>query len=560
MEYEHDKEEREIWEKEKRQPWLKDHPERRPQYKNDLGYVIKPLYTPADLAERGFSYGEDNGYPGQPPYTRGDTPNMNRSDHMYTGCYSGFGAAEESRERYEKVVKWGCDKLEMAWDLPTQIGYDSDHIMATGEIGRTGVAVDTLKDMEIMFESISLSALKGFQLLSNSLGPVGIGLTIALSRKQGLTPEQIRAFMQNDPLKEYSARGTYIFPPDAAVKLACDVIEWCILNAPHWKPICFCANHLNAAGAGSSNAAAFAIANAFVYIDELISRGYTVEQIIPLTRILLDEREDFFVMAALCRAVRKVWSQQISKRYGVSNPDSPALRIDISIYSHGGETLTEPINNILRIGFSALGYYLGGATYMYNAGFDEAMGLTSETTCKVSIRTSQIINNELGFSKTIDPLAGSYYVESLTMDIANDIVRQLEYIEKNYGNAKNAQDKGYFQSVIAQGAVRRQAEFESGERQFVSLNIFPTEEPLPGGAYRMDPMVEKRQLARLNAVRKSRDPEKVLKSLAQLRDVTLANRNTVDAVVACLEAYCSVGEICDVWREVYGEFQTLTTF
>jgi methylmalonyl-CoA mutase N-terminal domain/subunit len=560
MEKKHSQENAVSWENDKRQAWLNEHPERRAQYKNDLGHIIKPLYTPADLEKRGFSYENDCGYPGQPPYTRGHTPNMNRSSHMYTGCYSGFGAAEESKDRYEKIVSWGCDTLEMAWDLPTQIGYDSDHIMASNEVGRTGVAVDTLKDMEIMFENIPLDTLKGFALLSNSLGPFGLGLIIALARKQGLAPEQYQAFMQNDPLKEYSARGTYIFPPTAAVKLACDVVEWSILNAPHWKPICFCANHLNAAGAGAANAAAFAISNAFVYIDELISRGHSIEKIVPLTHLLIDEREDFFVMTALCRAVRKVWQQQIRKRYGVSSLDSPALNIDLAIYSHGGETLTEPINNILRIGYSALGYYLGGATYMYNAGFDEAMGLTSETTCKVSIRTSQIIDNELGFSKTIDPLAGSYYVESLTMDIADDIVRQLEYIDNNYSNGQNAQDKGYFQGVIAQGAVRRQSEFESKERQFVSLNIFPTDEPLPTGAYRMDPNVVKRQLDRLQEVHKNRDSKKVQEALNHLRDITSANKNTIDAVVECIEAYCTVGEICDVWRSIYGEFQTLTTF
>ncbi|MDR1192787.1 MAG: methylmalonyl-CoA mutase family protein [Peptococcaceae bacterium] len=548
------------WEKEKRQPFISERPERRSLYKNDLGHEIKPVYTPADLAERGFDYEKDCGFPGQPPYTRGAWANMNRSDHAYIGCYSGFGDAEETKPRYEKVVKWGCTKLEMAWDLPTQIGYDSDHIMATGEVGRTGVAVDTFKDIEIMFENIRLDQIKALQLLANSIGPIGLGIQIALARKQGVKFSAMQGFLQNDVLKEYCARGTYIFPVNSAVKLSCDVVEWCINNAPNWKPLCICANHLNAAGAGSHNAIAFAMCNAFVYIDELIARGYKIEEIVPLMRFLVDEREDFFVMVALPRAARKVWEQQVGKRYGVTDPNSPALRYDVSTYSHGGETLTEPINNILRIGFSALGYYLGGSTYIYCAGYDEAMGLTSETTCKVAIRTNQIINNELGFSKTIDPFAGSYFVESLTMDIANDITKQVDYVMKNYGDAKNAMDKGYFQGVMSQGSVRRQAEFENGERQFVSLNLFPTDEQLPTGAYRMDPAVEKRQLARLAAVKKSRDQARVKACLDNLREIAQTNRNTVDAVVDCLEAYCTLGEICDVWRGVYGEFQTLTTF
>ncbi len=547
------------WEKQCRGKFLKDHPERRKQYKNDLGYELKALYTPLDLEKRGFSYEKDCGFPGEHPFVRGHTPNMNRSDNVHVGCYSGFGTAEDSRERYEKIVSWGADKLEMAWDLPTQVGYDSDHIMATGEVGRTGVAIDTLKDIEDLFANITLDQLRGVTALANSIGPIGLGLLIALGEKQGLKTDEYRVFMQNDPLKEYTARGTYIYPIKDSVKLACDVVEWCINNAPHWKPITFCCNHLNAAGAGSVNAVAFAMAHGFVYIDELISRGYTIEQIAPLCRFFLDEREDFFVMAALGRCARKVWSEKIQERYGVAI-DSNALQIDFTCYSHGGETLQEPINNILRIGLSALGYYLGGATYVYNAGYDEAMGLTSEETCKVSIRTSQIINNELGFSKTIDPLAGSYYVESLTMDMARDIRAQLDKIEKDYDGVVGAIEAGYLQRVISQGAMRRQTEFETGERVFTGLNIYKTDEDLPDGTFQIDPAIERNQRKRLKRVKDSRDSLKVAETLENLRKATLSNMNVVDCVVDALRAYATVGEICDVWREVYGEYRSETRF
>ena len=548
----------ETWEQE-RQEYMKQNPERRKKYKNDLGHEIKQMYTPLDLEERGFEYEKNAGFPGHYPYTRGQAINMNRSRHVSESVYSGFGLAEQTKERYEKLFKWGAKQIDMAWDLPTQIGYDSDHIMATGEVGRTGVAIDSFQDMEIIFEDLNIKELGELSTLSNSMGPIGLGLMIAISRKQGLKTTDFRGVMQNDPLKEYAARGTYIFPPEPSVKLACDVVEWCINNAPHWKPITFCGNHFNAAGAGSVNATAFAMMNGFVYIDELISRGYTIDQIGPLVRMFLDEREDFFTMTCLARAARKVWAEQLHKRYG-AEIDSPATALDSVSYSHGGETLQEPINNVLRIGFAALAYYLGGVTHLYNAGFDEAMGLTSDQTSKVSLRTSQIINNELGFSKTIDPLAGSYYIESLTMDIARDITAQIEIIDTKYGGSIQALNSGYYHGEISKGAVRRQEEYENGERAFVSLNIYKTDEELPRGAFRLAAENEEKQRAKLDKLRKTRDNEKVKKCLEKLEQVAKDGTNTVETVVECFQAYCTLGEICNVWRGVYGEHRTMTTF
>ena len=549
----------EDWEQNERQPYIKKNPERRKVYKNDLGHAIKPLYTPLDLEERGFTYEKDLGFPGQLPQTRGHNPNMLRSDFFRAGVYSGYGIAEVCRERYEKIASWGADEIDMAWDLPTQIGFDSDNIMSTGEVGRTGVAVDSLQDLEILFADFDFRKLKNISLLANSMGPLGVAYLVNIGRKRGLEPKDFQAFMQNDPLKEYAARGTYIYPVKPSVRLACDVIEWSINNAPHWKTIKFCANHFNAAGAGSANASAFAMANGFVYIDELISRGYTIEQIVPHARIHVDEREDFFTMVALGRATHKAWSIMMRKRYGAAE-DSPALNIGLLGYSHGGETLQEPINNVLRIGFSALGYYLGGVTDISNAGYDEAMGLTTDRTSKVSLRTNQIINNELGFGKVIDPLAGSYYVESLTMDMCNEILAQLEKIEKDYGNSIAALDAGYLHGVISKGAIRRQDEFESKERVFTSLNIYPTDEELPRGAFKIDPTNEKHQIERLKKLRETRDNEKVRAALEKLDNVTRAGENVVEATIEAVAAYATHGEICDVWRNIFGEYRSMTTF
>ena len=547
-----------AWE-EKQEAYKKDHPERRKQYKLDIGHEVKALYTPLDLEERGFEYSKDLGFPGQAPNVRGITPLMNRGDNLIYSVYSGFGTAEDSKERYEKIISWGATKLNMAWDLPSQIGYDSDHIMSTGEIGRTGVAIDSLKDLEILFADMKLSDIGAVASLCNSIGPIGVALFAALGKKQGLDPKDFTVYLQNDPLKEYAARGTYIFPIEPAVKLACDAVEWTIKYAPTWGSMQFCGNHFNAAGAGSHNACAFAMSDGFVYMDELVKRGYKPEEIVPHCRMFVDEREDFFVAAALGRAARKVWGEQMESRYGVDH-DSTAKQIKMTSYGHGGETLTEPISNVMRIGFAALGYYLGGIQFMSNAGYDEAMGLAQETTCKVSLRTSEIINNELGFSKVIDPLAGSYYVESLTMDIADDIRKEIDNIQKNYGDSKAAISAGYFQGVISRGAVRRQAEFESLERQFVSVNIHKTDEELPRGAFKIDPTVETRQLARLKEVRETRDNEKVQACLAEIRRVTEANENVVDAVIDALLNYATIGEICAIWRDIYGEFRSLTTF
>ena len=558
----HDREklaaDRARWEEHKEE-FRQDHPERRSEYKLDIGLEVQDLYTPLDLEKRGFDYAKDVGFPGQAPYVRGITPLMNRSDFAVYSVYSGFGTAEDSRERYEKIISWGATKLNMAWDLPSQIGYDSDHIMSTGEIGRTGMAVDSLKDLEIAFEHIKLDEIGSVASLCNSIGPLGVALFAALGRKQGLEPDQFTVFLQNDPLKEYAARGTYIFPIDPAIRFACDAVEWSIKHAPTWNTMQFCGNHFNAAGAGSNNACAFAMSDGFVYMDELVRRGYTPAEIVPHCRLFIDEREDFFVKAALGRAARKVWGEQMESRYGVIG-DSPAKEIRMTSYGHGGETLQEPINNVMRIAFATLGYYLGGVQMLSNAGYDEAMGLAQETTCKVSLRTGQIINNEFGFSKTIDPLAGSYYVESLTMDEAENIRREIAHIQNEYGDSKGAITAGYYQGTCSRGAVRRQEEFENGERLSVGVNIFKTDENPPRGAFKIDPTVAERQLERLRTIRETRDNAKVQAALAEVRRVTESGENVVEACIDALMEYATIGEICQIWREIYGEYRSMTVF
>jgi len=340
---------------------------------------------------------------------------------------------------------------------------------------------------------------------------------------------------------------------EPAVKLCCDALEWSAKNAPHFRPINVCANHMNAAGAGSNNAIAYTISNAFTYMDELISRGLTVDQITPLMLLFNDEREDFFVTAALGRATRKVWAAKIAERYDAKT--YAALNLRTRGYSHGGETLVEALNNIFRIGSSSLAYYLGGTQFISNASYDEASSTPNSTTAKVCIRTSQIINNEHGYDKVIDPLAGSYYVESLTMDIANDITKEIDKIQSTYGGSMAAIKAGYYASSITKGAIRRQREFEAKERLSVGVNVFKSDEALPRGSFRVDPAIEKVQLERLKKLKATRNNARVKETLQNLKEVSAAGKNTMDALLDAVRAYATIGEVCNVWREIFGEYR-----
>jgi methylmalonyl-CoA mutase, N-terminal domain len=545
------------WERDVRAKYVKERPERRSHFITDVGIEAKPVYTPLDLAERGFDYGKDLGFPGEYPYTRGINPSMYRGEPFNVRVYSGFGNAEDSNERYKKILSWGADELHVAADLPTQIGYDSDDIMSKGEIGRVGVAIDSLKDMEILFEGIPLSRFKRIGILGNSIGPIALALFMALGEKQGLDPADYVVDLQNDPIKEYIARGTYIFPMDRAVNFACDVVEYCVRKAPHWYPMTLCVNHINAAGAGSTKGTALAISNGLVYIQELLQRNLSIDQIAPLLGMFLDEREDFFVAIGNCRAARKVWASLMRNRFGAENPLATMLKF--TAYSHGGETLKEPKNNIVRIAFASLAYALGGVQFLYDASYDEAMATPNDDACKVSIRTLQIIAHELGFSRTVDPLGGSYYLESLTKDIEHGIITEMAKVEE-LGGSLRAIEEGYCQKLITNGAVKRQREFETGERVSVGINLFKSDEDLPLGAFRVDPRVEGRQLARLKTLKAERNGVKVGEALAMVREAALRGDNMVDPILDAVRTYATVGEICRVLREIYGEYRVNPQF
>lgn len=541
-----------LWKEGVLRDYLSKRPEKKETFSTDVGVDIEGVYTPVHLSELGFDYERDLGFPGAFPFTRGITPNMYRSEPFVIRAYSGFGDPEQCNFRYKKILQWGADEVVMALDLPTQVGYDSDHIMARGEVGKVGVAIDSLKDMEILFDGIPLDSLKRVSMLGNSFGPIALSLFIALGEKQGLKTTQYCVDLQNDVLKEYVARGTYIFPIRPSIRVATDVVAYCARHVPHWYPMTLCVNHLNSAGAGSTKGTAFALANGLCYIQHLLDKGFAIDEIAPLLTMFLDERADFFVAIANFRATRRVWANIMKERYGAKDPRSMALKI--TAYSHGGETLLEPLNNIARISLAALAYVLGGVQFLYNASYDEVLGVPTEEAAKIAVRVQQILANELGIADTVDPLGGAYFLESLTHRIEKDILEELKKVE-DAGGAIDAIEKGYCLAAMSEGAMRRRKEFDNTKRVSIGVNRFRTESKVPIGAFRIDPSVESKQIERLNKVRKERNNGRVDESLQHIREVAGGDGNLVPPTLEAVRAYATVGEICDVLREVFGEYQ-----
>jgi methylmalonyl-CoA mutase N-terminal domain/subunit len=542
-------EEQARWAKESYGPRIAEKGERK-KFRTDCEIDIKPLYTPLDLA--GTDYLRDLGFPGEYPFTRGDRATMYREEAFVVSAYTGFGEAEACNKRFKKLIELGVEQILVAFDLPTQCGYDSDHIMATGEVGRVGVAVNSLADVEELFAGIPLNTIKRVGTLGNSIGPFVLALFAALGEKQGLRWSDYVVNLQNDVLKEYLARGTQILPPAPAAKLAADPVEWCAEHARHWSPLTVCVNHLNAAGAGSSTGTALALANAVHYLDLLLARGLKIDQVAPLLHMFPDERHDFFVAIANLRALRRFWARLMHERYGAKDPASLALRT--TVYGHGQETLQEPLNNVARIGYGTLAYVLGGASYVYIASYDEAIATPSEEAVKLAVRTQQIIAHEHGFADTIDPLGGSYFIETLTNQIEEQIRGTFDEIMQA-GGALTAIEGQLARRLINAGAIRRQRAVESGEREWVTANLWP-QKPAPGhAAFRADAETATRQKARLDRVRRQRDQSRVNAALAKVEEATRSDTNVVEPVLEAVRAYATLGEICDIWRKQFGVFE-----
>ena len=544
------------WREETFAPHAAARPARKP-FVTDVGIEVAPLYTPADLERIGFDYLRDAGFPGEFPFTRGDRPGMNRTEPFVVSAYSGFGDAVVCNQRFKKLIEIGAEQILVALDLPTQCGYDSDHEMATAEVGQVGVAIDTLADMELLFEGIPADSLKRIGTLGNSIGPIVLALYAALGEKQGIPWERYVVNLQNDPLKEYIARGTQILPPAPAAVLAADAVAWCAEHAPNWSPMTVCVNHINAGGAGSSLGTAIALANARHYLGLLLARGYSIDQVAPLLHLFPDERHDFFVSIANLRALRRTWARMMRDTYGAKRPESMACRT--TVYGHGQEALAEPLNNIPRTAFGTLAYVLGGASYVYLASYDEAVSTPNEHSARVALRTLQILAHEHGFTDTADPLGGSYFVETLTAQVEQQILDGMAQIER-IGGALGVLDTGFGRKVMTEGAVRRQRALDRGERPWVTVNLWPQKPDVPNTAFRGDPQAADRQLARLAAVKAGRSQPEVAAALAEVSRAVAEGANVVPSVLRAVRAYATVGEIVDIWRNRFGSFVPNTDF
>jgi len=533
---------------------LEKRPERKKEFINTSGISVKRLYTPLDLQES--DYVSDLGFPGEYPYTRGVQPTMYRGRFWTMRQYAGFATAEESNRRYKFLLEQGQTGLSVAFDLPTQIGYDSDHEMAMGEVGKVGVAIDSLRDMEILFEGIPLDKVSTSMTI-NAPASILLAMYIAVAEKQGVPSDKLRGTIQNDILKEYSSRGTYIFPPKPSMKIITDIFSYCAVNVPLFNTISISGYHIREAGSTAVQEVAFTLANGIAYVEAALKAGLDLDRFGPRLSFFFNSHLDFFEEIAKFRAARRLWSKIMKERFGARDPRSMMLRFHTQT---AGCTLTaqQPKNNIVRVAFQAMAAVLGGTQSLHTNSMDEALCLPSEEAVQIALRTQQLIAHESGVTDTIDPLAGSYYLENLTDEICQ---RAEDYIEKidQMGGAAMAVEKGFIQKEIQKSAYQYQREVETNERVVVGLNQFITEEKKLDNLLRVDPTVRELQKGKLDRLRAERDQKKVDESLRRLKSVAETDQNLMEPILEAVRAYATLGEICDVLRSIFGEYQQVTT-
>ncbi|MFS8628904.1 MAG: methylmalonyl-CoA mutase family protein [Limnochordales bacterium] len=525
-----------------------------PPRRTDARLPVEPLYTPLDVA--GIDFEAAIGWPGEYPYTRGPYPTMYRGRLWTMRQYAGFGTPAETNRRFRYLLEQGTTGLSVAFDLPTQMGYDSDHPLAEGEVGRVGVAIDTLADMETMLDGIPLDQVSTSMTI-NAPAAVLLAMYVAVAQKRGVPLERLSGTVQNDILKEYLARGTYIFPPGPSMRLVVDVIEYCCRFLPRWNPISISGYHIREAGADAVQEVAFTLANGIAYAEAAVARGLPVDAFAPRLSFFFNAHSNLFEEAAKFRAARRLWAELMKERFGAQNPRSCALRFHTQT---AGSTLTaqQPELNIVRVAYQALAAVLGGTQSLHTNAFDEALGLPTEDSARIALRTQQILAYETGAADVIDPLGGSWYVESLTQSIYE---RAREYIARidELGGAVRAVERRFMQREIEESAYRYQRQVESGEKVIVGVNRFRSgDEPAPA-ILRVDPAQERAQIDRLHQTRRDRDAAAVQAALQRLREAATGHDNLMPLIIDAVHAYASVGEICGVLRDVFGEYRDVGT-
>lgn len=512
------------------------------------------LYTPLDI--EGTDYVNDIGFPGSYPFTRGVQPTMYRGRFWTMRMYAGFSTAEESNKRYRYLLESGSTGLSCAFDLPTQIGYDSDDDMAEGEVGKVGVAIDSLADMEILFDQIDLSKVSTSMTI-NAPASVLLAMYIAVGEKQGVSADKLRGTIQNDILKEYAARGTYIFPPKPSMRLITNIFEYCSKNVPQWNTISISGYHIREAGSTASQEIAFTIANGIAYVDAAIKAGLNVDDFAGRLSFFWNAHNNVLEEVAKFRASRRVWAKVMKERFGATNPRSWMLRVHTQT---AGSMLTaqQPDNNIVRVALQTAAAVLGGTQSLHTNSKDEALALPTEDSVRVALRTQQIVAYESGLADVVDPLGGSYYVEALTNQIESEA---LDYIKKidDLGGAVVAIEKAYIQKEIQDSAYKWQMEVERNERVIVGVNKFQIEEKPVEGLLKIDESVGKLQKDKLAKLRSSRDNAAVDAALAALEAACKGEDNLMPFILAAVKTYATLGEVCGVMRKVFGEYQPGST-
>jgi methylmalonyl-CoA mutase N-terminal domain/subunit len=537
------------WEENELAKSLNRFPERKAKFTNHGGDEIPRLVTPEAIDEH---YLDNLGFPGQYPYTRGVQPTMHRGRLWTMRQYAGFSSAAESNKRYRYLLDQGTTGLSVAFDLPTQIGYDSDDQMSIGEVGKVGVAIDSLADIETLFDQIPLDKVSTSMTI-NSPAAVLLAMYVAVGEKQGVAPENLKGTIQNDILKEYVARGTYIFPPKPSLRLITNIFQWCGQHTPAFNTISISGYHIREAGSTAVQEVAFTLANGCTYVQTALDAGLELDVFARRLAFFFNASSDLLEEVAKFRAARRLWARLMKERFGAKNPASLMLRFHTQT---AGNTLTaqQIDNNIVRVTIQALAAVLGGTQSLHTNSKDEAHSLPTEESVRTALRTQQILATESGVADTIDPLAGSYYIESLTDKIEREALELIDKIDESGGVVKCIEE-GFIQRQIENAAYQYQQEIERGERIIVGMNKFQVDEQSKPPLLRVAPEVEKTQIDKLAKVKTNRNNEQVKNSLAKLEKTAQGTENLMPDILECVKEYATLGEICNVLRGVFGEYK-----
>lgn len=513
---------------------------------SDSGIEIKPVYHSSDVPS-----GQDSEAPGQYPFTRGIQPDMYRGRLWTMRQYAGFSTAEESNKRYKYLLSQGVSGLSVAFDLPTQIGYDSDHPMSDGEVGKVGVAIDSIEDMEALFDGIALQDVSTSMTI-NSTGFILLALYVALAKKQGADLSKIRGTIQNDILKEYAARGTYIYPPKPSMRIITDIFEWCSKELPQWNTISISGYHIREAGSTAVQEMAFTLSNGKSYVKAALEKGLDINVFGKRLSFFFNAHNDLFEEVAKFRAARRMWAK-IMKDFGATDPKAMMLRFHTQT---GGSTLTaqQPLNNTIRVAIQSLAAVLGGTQSLHTNGFDEALNLPTEEAVTIALRTQQIIAYESGVVNTVDPLAGSYYIEDLTNKMESAAWDLIEKIDVQGGSVA-AIENGFIQNEIAASAYEYQKKVESEEKIIVGVNSFTNNDPIREAAFTVDDNIRQVQMAKLKKMKASRSDAEAKMCMDEISSAAKEGRNLMPAVIRAVEGKVTLGEISDTLRKIFGEYR-----